>query len=162
MNTTVTQPTPREAVAAVLFLKDEVLKGKLTLAPLLKRKLLEIGLYSDKAWRTLMEQGRASYESRTRDSFRAFQADIDAVGTLAVANADFRGKVQAYVDRVYAARSEAEVHRRINALKSFLEEFGFYNEELMRNALGNVLYEKHTERLRKAAEEPDETESEMN
>lgn len=150
--------TPREVVAAICFLRDEVLKGKLTMAPLLRKKLTEAGLLRERAFHKLLADGRRAFLSRTRESDRVYEKDVAALSEFEVMNDDFRRKVQAYVDRVMAARTEEEIYVRIDILKAFLEEFGFYSTEFMRNALGNALFDKYVSR--ESIPELNETEQE--
>lgn len=153
-------PTPKEAVSAVLFLRDEVRKGKLTLAPLLKKKLLEIGLFRERAFQRLLEEGRKAFAARTAAGDSAFKAEIAGLAEYEATNEDFRRKVKAFTDRVFASRSEAEIYERIDALKGFLEEFGFMNEEVLRTQIGRGLYEKYLNASRQELEETDEAEKE--
>lgn len=150
--------TPKEAVSAVLFLRDEVRKGKLAMAPLLKKKLLEIGLFSERAFQRLVDEGRKAFLARTRESDRIFKNEVENLTGYETTNVDFRRKVKEYVDRVFGSKSEVEIYARIDVLKGFLEEFGFMNDEFLRGQIGKGLYEKYLHHEK--AELMDETEQE--
>ena len=149
-------PTPKEAVAAVTFLRDEVRKGKLTMAPLLRKKLLEIGLFRERAFQKLIEEGRRAFRARTMAADQEYRHDVDTLVTYEATNADFRNKVKTYIDAVGDARSEDEAYDRIDALRAFLAEFGFMSREFLKNALGPALFQKYVSRVR--PEPVDETE----
>lgn len=158
MNHPQTTSTPKEVVAAILFLRDEVRKGKLSMVPLLKRKLLEIGLYRERAFQKLVDEGRRAFLGRTRDSASLFRREVESLRTYEITNDDFRRKVQNFLDLIFAARTEDEIYARVDILKSFLEEFGFMSQDFLRHAIGSGLYEKY--RNREVIELMDETEQE--
>jgi hypothetical protein len=145
-------PTPKDAIAAVMFLRDEVRKGKLAMAPLLKKKLQEIGLFREGAFRRLVEEGKRAFVERTKASSDEFSHDVDALGAYEATNADFRAKVKSFLDDVSSARGEDQAYARISSLKAFLEEFGFYSPEFMKKALGATLWEKYRSRARELVE----------
>ncbi|KAF0241054.1 MAG: hypothetical protein FD180_4641 [Planctomycetota bacterium] len=149
-------PTPKDAIAAVMFLRDEVRKGKLAMAPLLKKKLQEIGLFRDGAYRRLIEEGKKAFAARTKAANDEFVHDIETLEAYEANNSEFRAKVKGFLDGISKARGEDQAYARIDSLKAFLEEFGFYSPEFMRKALGVALWEKYRGRSRD--ERVDETE----
>lgn len=149
-------PTPKDAVAAVMFLRDEVRKGKLAMAPLLRKKLQEIGLYREGAYRRLIDEGKKAFAARTKAANDEFVHDIETLEGYEAHNSEFRAKVKGFLDDVSKARGEEQAYARIDSLKAFLEEFGFYSPEFMRKALGAALWEKYRGRSRD--ERVDETE----
>jgi hypothetical protein len=149
-------PTPKDDLKAVTFLRDEVRKGKLAMAPLLRKKLQQIGLFREAAFQRLLDEGRRAFLSRTRAADAEFQHDVDALAEYAPTNREFSAKVKVYVDAVAKARSEREAYARIDALRSFLAEFQFASPEFLRQALGEALWHKY---LSREKDEPvDETE----
>lgn len=149
-------PTPKDAVAAVMFLRDEVRKGKLAMAPLLRKKLQEIGLYREGAYRRLMDEGKKAFAARTKASNDEFVHDIEALEGYEAHNSDFRAKVKGFLDDIAKARGAEKAYAKIDSLKAFLEEFGFYSPEFMKKALGAALWDKY--RARPKDETIDETE----
>lgn len=149
-------PTPKDAIAAVTFLRDEVRKGKLAMAPLLKKKLQEIGLFREGAFGRLVDEGKRAFASRTKAANDEFVHDIEALAAYEASNADFRAKVKIFLDDVSKARGEEETYARIDSLKAFLAEFGFFSPDFMKKSLGAALWEKYRSRMR--PETIDETE----
>ena len=150
-------PTPKDAIAAVTFLRDEVRKGKLAMAPLLRKKLQGIGLFREGAFRRLLDEGRKAFADRTKASNDEFTHDIEALEAYAASNAEFRTKVKSFLDDVSSARTEAKAYARIDSLKAFLEEFGFYSPEFMRKSLGAALWSKYKSRSKdETIDEPEE------
>lgn len=141
-------PTPKDAIAAVMFLRDEVRKGKLAMAPLLRKKLQEIGLFREAAWYRLMEEGKRAFAARTRAANAEFVHDIESLEAYEAHNADFRAKVKSFLDDIARARGEDQAYARIDSLKAFLTEFGFYSPEFMKKALGAPLWDKYRSRSR--------------
>ena len=112
-------PTPKDAIAAVTFLRDEVRKGKLAMAPLLKKKLQEIGLFREGAYRRLIDEGKKVFAARTKAANDEFVHDIETLDAYEAHNSEFRAKVKGFLDDISKARGEEKAYARIDSLKAF-------------------------------------------
>ncbi|NUN51075.1 MAG: hypothetical protein HUU15_19900 [Candidatus Brocadiae bacterium] len=159
MDTKLITQTPKDAITRALALRDDVRGGDLSKANLLRRTLVEVGLFKEAAFQRLLEQGRQAFLARNRAADANYLHDVESLAPVEMHNTDFQAKVAHYLEDVTAARSESETYARIDRLKAFLEEFGLMSREMLKGALGAALWEKYTNRDRSEARDESELEA---
>ncbi len=127
---------PREHLHAMIELRDRIRSGEIALAPQLKYYLEKYGFFHSGAFRRLLDLGRRSFALRSDEDMEHLRQEIDALPTVPIKNEQFGATVKAWIAHVLEAESRTRLWERLNAFASFMAEFDFNPDPLLREVLG--------------------------
>lgn len=124
---------------------SRVRQGEVQLLPLLRKALVENGLYHEGAFTRLASESRRNFLERNRQADEGYRHEVEQLPTYRVRNAPFRQVMLKWKLHIFSSRTRREFFERVDYFGSFLSEIGLPPESILRRTLGETLWHQYAE-----------------